>query len=156
MVSKESITPFNTQRAGIDTSVLISLIVKDIDLLKFREKVFSPNDSLYYAMKTKREFRGVLLNRFKFKKKEKNKAWKRVKSSLGLNPIRIGKKNISEYLNKVREANALLIKKAKPQLHKYYKIGEEDIQIIASFLKWKISKIYTSDMHFIELVKFSD
>ncbi len=153
IASIENKTPQNLQRVGIDTSVLINLIIKDIDLFKFREKEFSASDSLYYAMKTKYEFKGVMLSKFGFDKKEKNKLWRRAKSSLRLNPIRIGEKDISQYLDRVREANAALSKQIKPQFKRPYKIGEEDIQIIANFLKWKITKVYTSDVAFYETCK---
>ncbi len=149
----EKETPQKPRRIGIDTSVLVNLIVKNIDLFKFREKEFSANDSLYYAMKTKYEFKGVILNRFGFDKKEKNKLWKRAKNSLKLKPIRIGERNIVKYLDKVREANSFLIKNINPQFKVNHKIGEEDIEIIANFLKWKISKVYTSDRAFYETCK---
>ena len=142
------------QKIGIDTSVLVNLIIKDIDLFKFKEKEFSINDAIYYAMKTKYEFKGVILNKYGFNKKEKNKLWRRVKNSLGLKPIKIGKRNISQYLGRVREANSLLIKQGHAT--KYPTaciIGEEDIEIIANFLKWGITKIYTSDRAFYETCK---
>ena len=142
------------QKIGIDTSVLVNLIIKDIDLFKFKEKEFSINDAIYYAMKTKYEFKGVMLNKFGFDKKEKNKFWKRAKNGLGLKPIKIGKRNISQYLNKVREANALLIKQGYALKYPTaYIIDEDDIEIIANFLIWGITKIYTSDRAFYETCK---
>lgn len=140
----------DSQRIGIDTSVLVNLTAKDIDIFSFREKEFSPSDSLYYAMKTKYEFKGVILNKFGFDKKEKNKLWKRAKSALKLKPIRIGERDISKYLDKVRKANSLLVKRANPEFQIRAKIGDEDIEIIANFLKWKIGKVYTSDRAFYE------
>lgn len=153
IISTKNKIAHNFQKVGIDTSVLVNLIVKEIDLFKFKEKEFSPNDSLYYAMRTKYEFKGVLLNKFGFNKKEKNKLWKRAKNSLKLNPIRIGGRDISRHLEKVRKANASLIKQINPQFKMFNKIGEEDIQIIANFLKWKINKVYTSDRAFYETCK---
>ncbi|MEK6850074.1 MAG: hypothetical protein AABX85_00700 [Nanoarchaeota archaeon] len=138
------------QRIGIDTSILVNLTIKEINMFNFREQEFSPSDSLYYAMKTKYEFKGVILNKFGFDKKEKNKLWRRAKSALKLNPIRIGKKDLSKYFNKVRKANALLVKQTNPQFQIHMKIGDEDIEIIANFLKWKIGKVYTSDRAFYE------
>lgn len=141
------------QRIGIDTSILVNLIVKDINIFKFRAEEFLESDSLYYAMRTKFEFRGVILNRYGFNKKEKNKLWKRAKSALKLSPIRIGERNIEGYLAKVRDANTLLIAQIKPQFQRQHKIGEEDVEIIAHFLKWKINKVYTSDRAFYETCK---
>ncbi len=138
------------QRIGIDTSVLVNLIVKDINIFNFREKEFSPSDSLYYSMKTKYEFKGVILNKFGFDKKEKNKLWKRAKSALKLKPIRIGQSDISKYSERVRKANAILIKRTNPRFKIFNRIGDEDIEIIANFLKWKIAKVYTSDRAFYE------
>ncbi len=123
------------QRIGIDTIILVNLIVKDINIFNFREKEFSPSDSLYYAMRTKYEFKGVILNKFGFDKKEKNKLWKRVKNALKLNPIKIGKRNTSKYFDKVRKANAILIKQSNPMISNTYKVGGEDIEIISNFLK---------------------
>lgn len=143
----------NPQRIGIDTSVLVNLIIKDINLFSFREKFFLPEDSLYYAMRTKYEFKGVMLNKFGFNKKEKNKLWKRAKNALKLNPIKIGKRDISQDLDKARKANAALIENVNPQFRVSYKIGAEDIEIIANFLKWKIGKVYTSDKAFYETCK---
>jgi len=142
------------QKIGIDTSVLINLIIKDIDLFKFKEREFSINDSIYYTMRTKYEFNGVILNKYGFNKKEKNKLWRRAKNSLGLMPIRIGKRNISSYLEKVREANALLVERERAVKYSaIYKIGKEDIEIIANFLKVNITEIYTSDRAFYETCK---
>ena len=138
------------QRIGIDTSILVNLTIKEINMFNFREQEFSPSDSLYYAMKTKYEFKGVILNKFGFDKKEKNKLWRRAKSALKLNPIRIGKRDISEYLDKVKKANAIIVKRSNPQFQTHMKIGDEDIEIIANFLKWKINKVYTSDRAFYE------
>ena len=122
------------QKVGIDTSVLVNLIVKDIDLFNFKEKKFSINDSLYYAMRTKYEFKGVILNKFGFDKKEKNKLWKRAKNSLRLKPIKIGKRDISPHLERVRKANISLAKQITKSTFQPYKIGEEDTEIIANFL----------------------
>ena len=138
------------QKVGIDTSTLINLVIKNIDLFDFKKKKLSINDSLYYAMRTKYEFKGVMLNRFGFDKKEKNKLWKRVKNSLGLRPIKIGKRDISHQLEKVRKANASSVKQITKSTFQSCKIGEEDIEIIANFLKWRISKTYTSDRAFHE------
>ena len=149
-------TAQDSQRIGIDTSVLVNLIIKDINIFNFREKEFLLSDSLYYAMKTKYEFKGVILNKFGFDKKEKNKLWKRAKSALKLKPIRIGERDISEYFDKVRKANALLVKRANPKLQIHAKIGEEDIEIISHFLKWKINKVYTSDRVFYEICRILD
>ncbi len=143
----------NPKRIGIDTSVIVNLIIKDIDIFKFREKEFLESDFLYYAMRTKYEFKGVILNKFGFNKKEKNKLWKRAKNALKLNPIKIGKRDILQDLDKARKANAALIENVNPQFKVSYKIGAEDIEIIANFLKWKISKVYTSDRAFYETCK---
>lgn len=152
VVLKENKTK-NPKRIGIDTSVIVNLIIKDIDIFKFREKEFLESDFLYYAMRTKYEFKGVMLNKFGFNKKEKNRLWRRAKSALKLNPIKIGKRDILKYLDKARKANAILIENINPRSKANYKIGEEDIEIIANFLKWKISKVYTSDRAFYETCK---
>ena len=83
-------------------------------------------------MRTKYEFKGVILNKFRFDKKEKNKLWKRVKNSLGLKPIKIGKRDISLQLEKVRKANTFLVKQISKSTFQPCKIGEEDIEIIAN------------------------
>ncbi len=139
------------KKIGIDTSVIINLIIKDIDIYDFKKNNFSENDKLYYTIQTKKEFRGVILNRYGFDKKEKDKLWKRAKRSLGLIPIRIGKRDISKYLDKVNTINNSLSKNinlSKFQMN--YKVGIADIRIIANFLKWNITKVYTSDRAFYE------
>lgn len=140
-------------KIGIDTSVIVNLIVKDIDLFEFKRKEFLENNILYYAMRIKYEFKGVMLNRFDINKKEKNKLWRRAKKSLGLLPLRIGGSSISKYLDKVREANNKLIGQKEPQFQLTYKIEDEDIEIIDSLLKSKIKRVYTSDRAFHETCK---
>lgn len=151
VIPKENKASLKVQRIGIDTSVLVNLIIRDINIFKFREKEFSENDSLYYAIRTKYEFKGVIISRFGFDKKEKNKLWRGAKSALKLSPIKIGKGDISHYLDKVKEAKFIVEK------NNYFivssGIGDEDIEIIANFLKWKISKVYTSDKAFYETCK---
>src|SRR3989338_6884393 len=98
-------------------------------------------------MRTKYEFKGVILNRFGFNKKEKNKLWRRAKKALELKPIAIGNRNISEYLERVREANAILVRQEHADEYEInYKMGGEDVEIIANYLKWGIGSIYTSDI----------
>ena len=101
-------------------------------------------------MRTKYEFKRVMLNKFDVDKKEKNKLWRRIKSSLGLKPLKIGSSDISKYTDKVKKANTKLIEQKEPQFQKDYKIENEDIEIIASFLKSKIKIVYTSDRAFHE------
>ncbi len=140
-------------KIGIDTSIIINLIIKDIDIYNFKKKNFNEDDKLYYAMQTKYEFKGVILNRHGFDKKEKNKLWRRAKRSLELIPIKIGKRDISKYLNKVKEVNDSLSKNFYSSKFQNHKIGMADIEIIANFLKWNITKVYTSDMAFYETCK---
>ncbi|MEK6927474.1 MAG: hypothetical protein AABX11_03500 [Nanoarchaeota archaeon] len=140
-------------KIGVGTSIIINLIVKDIDIFEFKKREFSDNALLYYALRTKYEFKGVMLNRFDIDKKEKNKLWRRVKKSLGLLPLRIGGSNISRYIDKVREANNKLIGQKEPQFQSTYKIEDEDVEIIASFLKSNIKMVYTSDKAFHETCK---
>ena len=139
-----------SQKVGIDTSILVNMTVKDINMFKFRENEFLPSDYLYYAMRMKYEFKGVILSKYGFDKKEKNKLWRRAKSTLRLKPIAIGNRDISQYLVRVGEANALLVKQ---RYNSKYKIGEADIEIIAHYLKWGISIVYTSDLAFHETCK---
>ena len=141
------------KKIGIDTSIILNLIIKDIDIYDFKKKNFNEEDKLYYAMQTKYEFKGVILNRYGFDKKEKNKLWKKAKRSLGLMPIKIGKRDISKYLDKVKDVNDLLSKNINPLKFQIYKIGRADIEIIANFLKWNITKIYTSDIAFYKTCK---
>lgn len=140
-------------KIGVDTSIIVNLIAKDIDLFEFKKKELPENALLYYALRTKYEFKGVMLNRFDIDKKEKNKLWRRVKKSLGLIPLRIGGNDISKYVHKVREANNKLIGQKEPQFQSTYKIEDEDVEIIASFLKSKIKMVYTSDRAFHETCK---
>lgn len=137
-------------KVGFDTSVIVNLILKNIDLFEFKKKEFSDNTVPYYAMRAKYEFKGVMLNRFDVDKKEKNKLWRRVKKSLGLRPLRIGGSDISRQIDIVKEANDNLIAQKEQQFQLNYKIEDEDIEIIASFLKSKIKVVYTSDVAFFE------
>ena len=140
-------------KIGVDTSIIVNLIAKDIDLFEFKKKELPDNALLYYALRIKYEFKGVMLNRFNIDKEEKNKLWRRVKKSLGLLPLRIGRSNISRYIDKVQEANNKLIGQKEPQFQSIYKIEDEDVEIIASFLKSKIKMVYTSDRAFHETCK---
>ena len=145
---------YQSQKIGIDTNILVNMIVKEVNMFKFRKKEFSPFDSLYYVMRTKYEFKGVILNRYGFNKKEKNKLWRRAKKALELKPIAIGNRNISEYLERVRKANTILVRQEHSDKYKInYKIGGEDIEIIANYLKGGIGGIYTSDIAFYETCK---
>jgi ribosomal protein L24E len=137
-------------KIGVDTSIIVNLILKDINLFEFKKKEFSGDAVPYYAMRTKYEFKRVMLNKFDVDKKEKNKLWRRIKSSLGLKPLKIGSSDISKYTDKVKKANTKLIEQKEPQFQKDYKIENEDIEIIASFLKSKIKIVYTSDRAFHE------
>src|SRR3989344_6059169 len=137
--AKEKTKPI---KIGVDTSIIVNLIVKDIDLFEFKKKEPPNKTLLYYALRTKYEFKGVMLNRFDIDKKEKNKLWRRVKKSLGLLPLRIGGSNISRYIDKVRKANNKLIGQKEPQFQSTYKIEDEDVEIIASFLNYKNKKSF--------------
>ena len=146
--------PKKGQKIGIDTSVIVQLIVKDINIRRFKEKEFSENDLLYYTLRTKYEFKGVILNKYGFDKKEKNKLWRRAKNLLGLTPLRIGRRNISQYINKVKTANDILVEQnSSPKFQISYKIGKADIEIISNFLKSGITKVYTSDRAFYDTCK---
>src|SRR3989338_1161948 len=100
-----------------------------------------------------KEIYAPFIEAIKYEANEKTKLWRRVKKSLGLLPLRIGRSNISRYIDKVREANNKLIGQKEPQFQSIYKIEDEDVEIIASFLKSKIKMVYTSDRAFHETCK---
>ena len=142
------------EKVGIDTSILVNLVVKDINLFKFKEKNFSIKNIFYYAQKTKYEFMGVLINKNGFDREEAKKSWKRVADALDLNLISTQKNKIFPYLFRVEEANNFLVKqRGNCNFQMTYKIGKADIEIIANFLKEGVCLVYTSDRAFYETCK---
>lgn len=142
------------EKVGIDTSILVNLIIKETNLFKFKEKEFSIKNIFFYARKTKYEFIGVMINRYGFDKKEARKLWKKTVNAFNLNLIRIGNKDMSSYISQVKEVNNLLVKnRDNPNFQMTYKIGDSDIEIISHFLKEKVDLVYTSDRAFYETCK---
>lgn len=149
-----SITFKGFEKIGIDTAIFVNLVRLNIDLEEFRQQHFALNNILFYAKKSHHEFMGVLIGKYKFEKEKAIQEWNKLVNTFGLNLIPWRKGEQESYIARVLEANKNIAKERNCDTYAMdYTIGKADVEIIASFLKGGITKIYTSDRAFHETCK---
>lgn len=144
----------NFEKVGIDTAIFVNLARLNIDLKEFRRQHFAVNNVLFYAKKSHHEFMGVLIGKYEFEKKRAVQKWNDLVDAFDLNLIQWRKGEQEQHLSRVRAMNAQVAEERNnPMFQIDYAIGKADVEIIASFLKEGITKVYTSDRAFYETCK---
>ena len=134
---------------GLDSSTLINLIVIfDSEFEEFKQRGFTfPPNLFFYHEISRTEVIGVLINVHKFTKDEAVEALEKLISQFNLQKI-IRNAVVDEQFERiVEESNRQVIQKLNnPRL----KIGDNDIIIIAGFLRSKINVIHSGDNGFLK------
>ncbi len=135
---------------GIDSSTLVNLtLIHNKDKDAFKKRGFeSPPNLFYNHLISRREVIGVLINKKNFSKKKAVEEFDQLVKDFNLIPIKEESGDI-KYKSIVKDANKRIIEKIKnPELKKKLEIGEEDITIIAGFLRENINLVHTGDKGF--------
>ena len=141
----------NQVKIGFDTCFLLNLRRYNIDIEYLIQNVFPNNNKFFFAHKTRQEFKGVLRNKEGKKGREAKDCWKKISDAFNLNLIRWDRIIEEEYILRVKEVNESLAKRKDVQgFQKTLKIEYADMEIIASFMKEKLDRIYTSDDGFYQ------
>jgi len=139
----------NPIKNGLDTSRLVNLIICFGSPQNFKIKGFQFPPNLFFIHEVSfSEAVGILINEFNFSKKDavtKVRAWK---EEFGTNEIKRDK--TSEQYEKIIKKTNLEIVKEKGKL---YEIGNNDIMIIAGFMKEGVNIVHVRDRGFEETCK---
>ena len=139
----------NAIKNGLDTSRLVNLIIcfDHPDNFKIKGFQFPPNLFFIHEISFN-ETVGILINEFKF---DREKAISRVKEWRNeFRTTEIKRDEISKDYEKIVEKTNQEIVKEKGN---NYKIGDNDIIIIAGFMKEKVNIVHVKDKGFEETCK---
>ncbi len=135
-------------RNGLDSSTLINLIVVfDGKFEIFRKHGFTfPPHLFFYHELSRPEVIGVLINKHKFTKEEAIEAFDNLVKDFYLEKIQRITSKDQAYQKVVEDANKVIVKKLGEKFH----IGDNDILIIAGFLRENVTFVHSGDKGFIE------
>ena len=136
-------------RNGFDSSTLINLIVVfDSEFEEFRQRGFTfPPHLFFYHEISRPEVIGVLTNRHKLTKEEAISSFEKLVSTFNLQKITRNCELDEQFERIVEEANSRVVLKLN---NPHLKIGDNDIIIIAGFLKSKINVVHSGDEGFLK------
>ena len=138
----------NFVKNGLDSSTIINIIVSfDSNFEEFQRKGFTfPFHRFFYHEVSWSETVGILINHHKFTKEEAVVSLKKIITQFSLQKIiRVDSDELFERL--VEEANQRLVQRFNtPRL----KIGDNDIIIIAGFLRENINFVHSGDEGFLK------
>jgi hypothetical protein len=141
-------------KIGLDTSVLVNLYVKNIDIASFIKSM--PNNSeFYYCHKNETEFKGVLKREYRKSDREANLAWDELSDELDLEMIS-WKSEINSFIERIKKVSEKIDKDRNQGFTQTFKIGDGDLEIIAYFMAGGLDRIYTSDNAFFLTCKVLD
>lgn len=139
----------NVIKNGLDTSRLVNLIICFDSPQNFRIEGFQFPPNLFFIHEiTFNEAVGILINEFNFDQKDAISKVRKWKEEFGTCEIK--KDETSEEYEKIVEKTNEEVVKEKGE---DYKIGDNDIMIIAGFLKEKVNIVHVKDMGFEETCK---
>lgn len=139
----------NAIKNGLDTSRLVNLIICFDSPNDFKIKGFSFPPNLFYIHEISfDETVGILIEKFNFDQKQAISKVRKWKSAFGTPEIKRDS-NSEEYERIVERTNEDIVKKKGES----YRIGINDIIIIAGFLKEKINIVHVRDKGFEETCK---
>jgi len=139
----------NAIKNGLDTSRLVNLIICFDSPSDFKIKGFSFPPNLFYIHEISfNEAVGILIERFNFDQKKAISKVREWKNAFGTPEIKRDS-NFEEYERIVERTNEDIVKEKGEN----YRIGINDIRIIAGFLKEKINLVHVKDRGFEETCK---
>jgi hypothetical protein len=139
----------NPIKNGLDTSRLVNLIICFNSPKDFKMKGFPFPPNLFFIHEISfSEAVGILINKFNFLKKDAISKVKEWRKEVGTNEIKRDKTS-EHYELVVEEINRLVVKDKGDR----YKIGENDVMIIAGFMKEGINMVHVKDKGFEETCK---
>ncbi len=136
---------------GLDSSTLINLIIVfdgKFDIFKKQGFTFPPYLFFYHEL-SRTEVIGVLINRYKFTKEEAIEAFDNMIKEFYLEKIQRITTKDQAYQKIVQDANAVVVRK----LGSNFQIGDNDILIIAGFVRENVIFVHSGDKGFIETCK---
>ena len=138
----------NIIKNGLDTSRLVNLITVFSSPEDFKMAGYPFPPHLFFVSDISfNETVGILINKF-----NKTKDWAIKQIQLwyaSFNLQRISEEHIEKFIPLIREINEAIVK----ELGESYMIGEEDIRIIACFLKEGVNIVHSFDKGFKETCK---
>lgn len=145
-LDENSNIPKGAIKIGLDTCFLYNIFNKDIEIKWLKENFFPSNSYFYYCGQVEREFKKVLRNKSGLKGLDAKREWERIVEELDLHLVRWSKCIERENVQEVMNVNEMLAKKRDVHgFSKTLRIGWGDVEIIATFMKEKLDRIYTSD-----------
>lgn len=138
-------------KKGLDSSTLINLIVVfDGKFEIFRKQGFTfPPHLFYYHELSRPEVTGVLINKYNFTKEEAIESFDNMVKEFFLEKIQHIASKDRAYQRIVGNANKIVVKK----FGKNFEVGDNDIIIIAAFLRENVTFVHSGDQGFIETCK---
>ena len=138
--------PKGAVKAGLDTCFLCNIVNKNIKIEWLKKNFFPSNTFFYYCGIIEKEFKGVLRRKSGLKGLDAKREWEKIAEELDMLPIRWSRAIEEDFVPKVMDANEKIVEKRDvPGFSKTLRIGRGDIEIIASFMKENLDRIYTSD-----------
>jgi len=139
----------NPIKNGLDTSRLVNLIICFGSPQNFKIKGFQFPPNLFFIHEISfSEAVGILINEFKFSKNDAVKKVRAWRGEFGTNEIKRDQTS-EQYEEIVKKTNLQVIKEKGIR----YEIGENDIMIIAGFMKEGVNIIHVKDKGFEETCK---
>lgn len=134
---------------GLDSSTLVDLIIR-FDSAKdfFEKRGFSFPNIFYYHRISRKEVIGILINKFKYPKKDAASKLDNLTHDFNMRVIERNPETDSNFESIVEAANA----KAAQQNQKL-KIGEQDIIILGGFLRENVSIVHSADVGMLATCK---